>query len=189
MVLYGTKTFLPPLANNIETFKVKNKSSSIYKKKNSKKQKNRNVYKALSTTKSPKFRIKPKTISSKNIFNVTSYTKNRKIIKATTEFSPYFYAIDNTKFKTSDESVKQYLKFVKNITITYPVMIPSRELSKPRESIKKIQKQKEKSRDINSNRNTKVFTTKTSELTHFIVTTSTPKGKLGNCMFELISKP
>lgn len=180
MVLYGTKTFFPPLANNIDTFKVKNKSNSIYKKKNSKKQKNKNVIKSISTTKSPKFKLKPKTIP-----NVTGYTKNRKVIKATTEFSPYFYAIDNTKFKTTDENVKPYLKFVKNITITYPVMIPSRELSKPRESIKKIQKQKEKSRDINSNRNAKVFTTKTSELTHFVVTTSSPKGKLGNCMLKL----
>jgi hypothetical protein len=59
-------------------------------------------------------------------------------------------------------------------------MIPSRDFAKPRESFKKSQKQKEKSRDINSNRNAKVFTSKTTELTTYQTTTSSPKGKLGN---------
>lgn len=185
MVLYGTKQFLPPLLNNkfnnnnVELNKVnKTKTNNIFKKKNSKKQKNKNFQKII-TTKPPKtqMKLKLKNTTPKNYVPNVTNLKNRKITKTTTEFSPYFYAINNSKYKNSEESVKQYLKFVKNITITYPVMIPSRELSKPRE-FKKSQKQKEKSRDINSNRN--VFTSKTTELTTFQTTTSSPKGKLGN---------
>ncbi|XP_015840650.2 furin-like protease 1, isoforms 1/1-X/2 isoform X1 [Tribolium castaneum] len=183
LVLYGTKQFLPPLPNNnIETNKVnKTKTNNIFKKKNSKKQRNKNLQK-VTTTKPPKsqYKLKLKNTTPKiSVPNVTN-SKNRKIAKTTTEFSPYFYAINTSKYKNSEDSVKQYLKFVKNITITYPVMIPSREMSKPRESFKKSQKQKEKSRDINSNRNAKVFTSKTTELTTYQTTTSSPRGRLAN---------
>jgi subtilisin-like proprotein convertase family protein len=185
LVLYGTKSFLPPLANNIEPNKLNKTKSNAFKKKNSKKQKNKNLQKSVTTVKPPKSQYKSKiknTTPKYYVPNVTNinYTKNRKVTKTTTEFSPYFYAINSSKFKNSEESVKQYLKFVKNITITYPIMIPSRDFAKPRESFKKSQKQKEKSRDINSNRNAKVFTSKTTELTTYQTTTSSPKGKLGN---------
>lgn len=87
--------------------------------------------------------------------------KNKKIQKteSTTavpfDGSQYYYAISTNKYKNSEESVKPYLKFVKNITITYPVIIPARDNVK-----RKPQKQKEKSRDVNSNRNLNHFTSK-----------------------------
>lgn len=85
--------------------------------------------------------------------------KNQKIETTTAvptfDASPYFYAVNANKYKNSEESVKPYLKFVKNITITYPVIIPARDNVK-----RKPQKQKEKSRDVNSNRNINHFTAK-----------------------------
>lgn len=79
-----------------------------------------------------------------------------------TEGGNYFYAVNNSKFRNAGQGVKEYLKFVKNITITYPVMIPAPDSIKSRDSFRKLQKQKEKSRDINSNSNDKLFTTKPS---------------------------
>lgn len=179
MVLYGTQSFLPSLFNNIDSNKInKTKTTNSLKKKNIKKQKNK-----MLTTKPPKIpnKLKAKHTTPRYFFqNITnvSYLKNKKLTKPTTEYSPYFYAINNSKYKTSEESVRQYLKFVKNITITYPVMIPARDISKP---FKKSQKQKEKSRDINSNRNSKVFTVKPPELTTVVTTTTSQNGKkLGN---------
>lgn len=85
--------------------------------------------------------------------------------KPTPDILPFFYSTNNSKFRPSDENVKQYLKFVKNISITYPVMIPSPEAGKPRDGFRKLQKQKEKSRDVNSNRNNKQLNTKTPQAT------------------------
>lgn len=120
------------------------------------------------STKSPKLQSKPKLKESHQMpkYNLPVYTiKSKKIPKPTTEISPYFYSLNNSKFKSTDEGVKPYLKFVKNITITYPIMIPARENIKLHDSIKKSQKQKEKSRDLNSNRNLKMFTAKPIEVT------------------------
>lgn len=163
------------------------------KKKNIKKQKNKNnqfktVSSSNNTTKMPKiqYKLKLKNTTPKYLpTNVTTNTiinynnKNKKVTRTTTEISPYFYAINISKFKNSEK----YLKFVKNITITYPVMIPARDISsKPRDPSKKSQKPKEKSRDINSNRNAKIFTssikpTQLTTITQKFVTNSPPKGK------------
>lgn len=106
--------------------------------------------------------------------------KKPKII---TDPSSFFY-YNYSKFKTSEESVKEYLKFIKNITITYPVMIPSREDIKARDPFRKNQKQKEKSRDLNSNRNSKAFTPKPTTTTVLEIFTTTPKEKTtGNFHF------
>lgn len=151
-----------------ELLKVKSKSNTS-KKKTSKKQKTvKNISKNATFHKSD-IKAKAKelelTIKYDDIANVV---KNKKVSKVTTEMSPYFYSINNTKYKIAKESVKPYLKFVKNITITYPVMIPARENVKSRDSFKKSQKQKEKSRDLNSNRNVKILSSKPVEVTTFV---------------------
>lgn len=92
--------------------------------------------------------------------SITTTTTTTATTVASFDGSPYFYAINTNKYKNSEESVKPYLKFVKNITITYPVIIPARDNVKYRESVRKPQKQKEKSRDLNSNRNLNQFTSK-----------------------------
>lgn len=106
----------------------------------------------------------------------TNMNKNKKP-KPITDPSSFFY-YNYSKFRTSEESVKEYLKFIKNITITYPVMIPAREDVKSRDSFRKNQKQKEKSRDLNSNRNSKPFTQKTPTSTTILdLFTTTPKDR------------
>lgn len=87
--------------------------------------------------------------------------------------SPYYYAINNTKFQNVGDIGKQYWKFIKNISITYPIMIPARDGTKSRDHFKKAQKQKEKSRDLNSNRNTKLYTPKPPEATTLLQTLTT----------------
>lgn len=136
-------------------------------------------------TKIPKSQNKSKTkLATKDNLNNTNLIKNKKITHPTTDVSPYFYAVSNsnpnTKLKLDQDSVKQYLKFVKNITITYPVMIPSRDNIKNYNSIKKSQKMKEKSRDINSNRNVKLIVPKSTEMPTSAKTTTLQKGQLGN---------
>lgn len=72
--------------------------------------------------------------------------------------------------------MKQYYKFVKNITITYPILIPAKEIIvRPPEVVTKTLKQKEKSRDINSNRDLKTFTPKTQAISATRATTTSPK--------------
>ncbi|KAK9890395.1 hypothetical protein WA026_010488 [Henosepilachna vigintioctopunctata] len=173
LVLYGTKEFVP---NNESTPKP-TKSKSATKKKNNKKLKNKINGKSVSTTKPSKisYRNKSKSTTTK-MFSTLPTIKFKKVSKPTTELSPYFYSINNSKFRNSDADVKQYFKFVKNITITYPILIPSPDVVKPPELIKKPQKQKEKSRDINSNRNLKVPPSKPQVTTSsHSSTTTTPK--------------
>lgn len=205
LVLYGTKRFIPTsnnnnVNNNNKKFtnhnngnNRKNKSNTNNNNNNSKKRnknkskklKNKNAQKLyLFTTKVPKLynnnnKIKPK-------INVKEQSISSKKV-TTTERSPYFYSVSNTNLKFDHDSVvKQYLKFVKNITITYPIMIPARDLMKTYNFNKKAQKLKEKSRDINSNRNIKVFiptpivetilpTQKTTAITKEIATTGNYK--------------
>lgn len=116
-----------------------------------------------------------------NLVNLnTNSVKSKKLPKPQFDVSPFFYSSNISKFK-SDEKVKQYMKFVKNITITYPIMIPvpvrGGSGGDGRDSFRKLQKQKEKSRDINSNRNGKVFSTRptVSSLNEITVTSSTSK--------------
>ncbi|XP_065165664.1 furin-like protease 1, isoforms 1/1-X/2 isoform X2 [Atheta coriaria] len=67
------------------------------------------------------------------------------------DFLPFYYAVNASKFS----------KYAKNYSITYPIMIPEREFEKftsggsggDEQHRKKMLKQKEKSRDLNSNRN------------------------------------
>lgn len=171
------------------------------KKKQNKKQKNiKNIFK---TTQGPSSQIIPSkllknqtkiknkvTTTTPKYYNIpvsinTNTNRNKKP-KIITDPSSFFY-YNYSKVKSSEESVKEYLKFVKNITITYPVMIPSREDIKSRESFRKNQKQKEKSRDLNSNRNSKSFTQKPTTTTLLRIITTTPKERTtGN--FENISK-
>lgn len=130
------------------------------------------------TTKTPKTltktKFKPGPIQDKeSILNTLNNTisngvRNKKLpvsfTTTTTDFSPYFYAVSNSKIKLDHDSmVKHYLKFVKNVTITYPVMIPSRDVVFDKKNYKKSQKLKEKSRDINFNHNMKAFLQKTTE--------------------------
>lgn len=158
------------------------------RKKNNKKIKNKNFPKKISTTVNPKIQIKAKHKSSakpvnSNITNPDMF--KYKKVQTTTELSPYFYAISNSnpKAKLDQESVRQYLKFVKNITITYPIIIPSRDSIKTFTTLKKSQKLKEKSRDINSNRNIKLVVPKTTEASTSKSPVSHHKGKMGNtCM-------
>lgn len=147
--MYGTKTFA--------VVPSKNKSN---KKKNSKKQKVK-PSKAVGRSKSKNSELTPK------------YNNKKVTDPVPSDVSPYFYAVNLNKFKTSEEGVKPYLKFVKNITITYPVIIPARDSIKFN---RKTQKQKEKSRDINSNRNLNPLPVRTT-------TAVTTKGKnAGNCL-------
>lgn len=155
--MYGTKKFVP-VSNSIEKL---SKSRASGKKGKNKKQK-------LVKTAQPKNQTKPKlkpystTTNPKNIisFNINNSFKNKKLAAT---FSPYFYLANGSNF-ASNESVKHYWKFVKNISITYPIMIPARDGGKARDPFKRIQKQKEKSRDINSNRNVKLYTPKPTEV-------------------------
>lgn len=100
----------------------------------------------------------PKNIIS---FNLDSGFKNKKLAAT---FSPYFYIVNGSNL-ANNESVNHYWKFVKNISITYPIMIPAREGTKARDPFKRVQKQKEKNRDINSNRNVKSYIPKSDEVT------------------------
>lgn len=129
--------------------------------------KNQTKIKNKLTTASPKYNM-PVSLNVN-----TNRNKKPKII---TDPSSFFY-YNYSKIKSSEESVKEYLKFIKNITITYPVMIPSREDIKSRDSFRKSQKQKEKSRDLNSNRNSKSFTQKPTATPLLRVITTTPKRK------------
>lgn len=135
----------------------KSKSNSS-KKKNPKKVK-------ISKNMSLAAKSKISDTSVKNNLPTVYTVKNKKTPKVTTELSPFFYSVNASKYRSHEESVKPFLKFVKNITIAYPIMIPAREPVKSRESYKSKQKQKEKSRDVNSNRNLKNFPTKTVDLT------------------------
>lgn len=121
------------------------------------------------TTRSPKILSKAKVkqvgpvkntivanILNNTILNGASKSKAKtSLVSSTTssttsDFSPYFYAIPDNKVNMDREQlVKHYLKFVKNVTITYPIMIPARD-SSDKKSYKKSQKLKEKSRDIQS---------------------------------------
>lgn len=163
LILYGTKLFesTSPKSND---FKVSKPKSTNLKKKNPKKQKTikNNLQKNFTAPdKSPKIHLKSKLKDLLNAttanYNLPVYVLKNKKTKATTEISPYFYSVNSSRFKGTEDGVKPYLKFVKNITITYPVMIPARENVKSRDSFKTKQKQKEKSRDLNSNRNLKIF--------------------------------
>lgn len=184
LILYGSKEFLSlsPITN--EPVKPnKNKPNRGFKKNKSKQkllQKLKNQRQQIFSTKPPKVlsKAKPKLGSAKekdslptNVQNSTFPTgtsKNKQLSTeastTTSDFSPYFYAVSNSKLKLSHENmVKHYLKFVKNVTITYPVMIPARE-SQDKKNFKKGQKLKEKSRDINFNsQNLKIFLPKSTE--------------------------
>lgn len=189
LILYGTNTFsIVPDVLNVTT----KPKSGVNKKKNSKKQKN-NVKNVVKTQKAAD---KLKVTGSELTLKYNTLSKNKKAQKIVTQstatipydVSPYFYVVNSNKFKNSEESVKPYLKFVKNITITYPVIIPARDNIKHRDPLRKSQKQKEKSRDINSNRNLNLFTSKPTIMT---ATVSTKGKNAGNitflgCNIELI---
>lgn len=134
-------------------------------KKKNKKLKSKNV---LTVSKIVK---KIKKTKTKNIFKElsTSFsvnTKNKKDAQtSTTDISPYFYATSNNKHIIDQDSVVKYFKNVKNYTITYPVMTPHRDVIKTYNTYKKNQKMKEKSRDINLNRNSNAYVQKTTVLT------------------------
>ncbi|KAL3289646.1 hypothetical protein HHI36_023055, partial [Cryptolaemus montrouzieri] len=176
LVLYGTKEFTANTNAETTAKPFKNKTT-FSKKKNTKKFKNKYTGKTIPTTKSSKVAFKNKIkVTIPKAIPTTPSNKYKKVSRPTTELSPYFYAINNSKYKNSDDGVKQYLKFVKNITITYPILIPARDVMKPPEIMKKTQKQKEKSRDINSNRDLKGFSSK-PQVTTPLITTTTPKIK------------
>lgn len=145
LILYGTKSFAIVNLNEINT-KVKPKKKTSKKQKISKNS-SKNVFHSVKP---------PKTIARTSLIKSKKTQKTNNI---TTPIpfggSPYFYAVSTNKYKTSEESVKPYLKFVKNITITYPVIIPARDNVK-----RKPLKQKEKSRDVNTDRNLNHFTSK-----------------------------
>lgn len=159
--------------DNNELLKISKSKSNASKKKNPKKQKsfkntNKNVTFGIKVQKA-EVKSKPKETELTPKYNVGSNVfKSKKVPKVTTEMSPYFYSLNSSKYKNAEEGVKPYLKFVKNITITYPVMIPARDGVKSRDSFKKSQKQKEKSRDLNSNRNVKILSSKPVEATTII---------------------
>ncbi|XP_049818358.1 furin-like protease 1, isoforms 1/1-X/2 isoform X2 [Aethina tumida] len=161
LVLYGTKAFLSVHNRN----NINNKSKNSMSKKKNKKLKSKNV---LTVSKIVKKIKKPKT---KNIFKEVSTsfsvnTKNKKDAQtSTTDISPYFYATSNNKHIIDQDSVVKYFKNVKNYTITYPVMTPHRDVIKTYNTYKKNQKMKEKSRDINLNRNSNAYVQKTTVLT------------------------
>lgn len=152
------------------------KSRASGKKGKNKKQK---LLKTAQMKNQTKTKSKPYTTTTipKNIisFNINNNFKNKKLAAT---FSPYFYIVNGSNF-ANNESVKHYWKFVKNISITYPIMIPARDGAKPRDPFKRIQKQKEKSRDINPNRNVKLYTTKPTEIatTFQANTRDRPNGK------------
>lgn len=167
-----------------DLLRINKSKSNASKKKSPKKQKtfkniNKNVAFGIKVQKT-EAKSKPKETELTPKYNVaTNVFKGKKLLKVTTEMSPYFYSVNNSKYKNAEEGVKPYLKFVKNITITYPIMIPSRDNVKSRDSFKKSPKQKEKSRDLNSNRNLKIFSSKPVEATTFIDQSMTnTKGKI-----------
>lgn len=181
LILYGSKEFLSLSSITNEPVKPnKNKPNRGFKKKSKQKllQKLKNQRQPIFSTKPPKVlsKSKPKLASAKEkdplptlVQNSTFPTGKNKQLSTeasttTSDFSPYFYAVSNSKLKLSHENmVKHYLKFVKNVTITYPVMIPARE-SQDKKNFKKGQKLKEKSRDINFNsQNLKIFLPKSTE--------------------------
>ncbi|XP_066152913.1 proprotein convertase subtilisin/kexin type 4-like isoform X3 [Euwallacea fornicatus] len=179
LVLYGTKQFLSfSSITNESAVSNKNKPSRVLNKKIKSKQK---ILQKIKNQRQPVHSIKSAKVSSKakprqmgvskgkysvaSVFNNTVSSvilknKSKSLVASSTtsvpsDFSPYFYAISNSKLKLSHENmVKHYLKFVKNVTITYPVMIPARD-STEKKNFKKSQKLKEKSRDVNFSQNIK----------------------------------
>lgn len=177
LILYGSKKFFSA-SDTAEPDKL-SKIKSVSKKKNIKKQKNnKNIAKTITSApptplpkllkNSSKYKFKSNNTASKDLLVLSSnvqYAKKKKIFNSSVTMSPYFYAFNNTKFQNLGENGKQYSKFGKNFSITYPIMVPARDGTKARDPFKKAQKQKEKSRDLNSNRNIKVFTPRPSEAT------------------------
>lgn len=198
LVLYGTKHF--DLSDSESAYDVlkQNKVKLYTNKKKNNKNKQRNE---KHSTKSPSLSSKakaPNKSKNKNFLSTPKYfTPNnlyppahnsKKKFPKPTEGVNFFYAVNNSKFRNG-HGVKEYLKFVKNITITYPVMIPALDNIKSRDSFRKIQKQKEKSRDINSNSNHKLFTTKSSPLATTHVAkffTAKPRNKTTGNMRKII---
>ncbi|XP_030762286.1 furin-like protease 1, isoforms 1/1-X/2 isoform X1 [Sitophilus oryzae] len=184
LVLYGSKHFLSLPDTNTNDSNI-SKSTNKFKlfrgfKKNKSKQKILQKFKNQKpysfSTKGPKTKVKVVFPHSKepaaNALSTTtlSIARNKKLSASstitsttTTDFSQPFYAISNNKVRIDDSVVKHYLSFVKNVTITYPVMIPSTDVVVDKKNYKKSQKLKEKSRDINFNHNTKMFAMKTTE--------------------------
>ncbi|XP_017773693.1 PREDICTED: furin-like protease 1 isoform X2 [Nicrophorus vespilloides] len=143
LVLYGTKTLSQ---NDVETQKSSSKSKSSSKKKKQK-QKSKGQKATSASPFPPSTSKKGKSQSGGGRWNSKLNTAAPKTnqIGAKSQTKPFvssFYYAVNSKLN----------EFAKNITITYPVMIPAREFEKTRVDYRKIQKQKEISRDINSNR-------------------------------------
>ncbi|XP_031336072.1 furin-like protease 1 isoform X2 [Photinus pyralis] len=177
LILYGTKIFFSASDNTDSDKPVKNKNAN--KKKPAKKPKNsKNIlklinpspkpFKNLNRGKNKTFTSTTKDLDTTNMNVQFNKKKQFSNISLLTTTSPYFYSVNNTKFQSVGEGGKPYWKFIKNISITYPIMIPAREGIKSRDPFKKAQKQKEKSRDLNSNRNTKTFTSRPPEATTLI---------------------
>ncbi|XP_056646540.1 furin-like protease 1, isoforms 1/1-X/2 isoform X2 [Diorhabda sublineata] len=187
LVLYGTRYFSRSFSNNIEKSNNKHRNGTI--KRKNKKHKNKNLKKSYLTTK-PSVNVKSvvKVTTSANS-TLQNNNKNKKTSVTSADVSPYFYAAsnyNNNKVRLNQNSVKQYLKFVKNITITYPVMIPARNVIKNYNNPKKTQKLKEKSRDINSNHNLKLVVAKTTEIPATTKTSlTTRKDSSGNFAWYL----
>ncbi|XP_072402021.1 uncharacterized protein [Diabrotica undecimpunctata] len=181
LVLYGTRYFMPNLPSNNEKTNNKHRNGTI--KRKNKKHKNKNLKKGFVSTKPPGV-FKPEVIkNSSSNSTVQNNLKTKKPAVTGSDVSPYFYAVsnyNNNKVRLDQNSVKQYLKYVKNITITYPVMIPARNVIKNFSTPKKSQKLKEKSRDINSNRNLKLIVPKTTEIPLTTKAFSTHKDSSGN---------
>uniref|UniRef100_A0A6P7G4S6 furin n=1 Tax=Diabrotica virgifera virgifera TaxID=50390 RepID=A0A6P7G4S6_DIAVI len=181
LVLYGTRYFMPNLPSNNEKTNNKHRNGTI--KRKNKKHKNKNLKKGFVSTKPPGV-FKPEVIKNPSLNStVQNNLKTKKPVVTGSDVSPYFYAVsnyNNNKVRLDQNSVKQYLKYVKNITITYPVMIPARNVIKNFSTPKKSQKLKEKSRDINSNRNLKLIVPKTTEISLTTKAFSTHKDSSGN---------
>ncbi|CAH1965222.1 unnamed protein product [Acanthoscelides obtectus] len=206
LVMYGSKQFLPTASHNGDPIRIsKNKTFNKKKNKNKIKNKHSSKLitttrlpkiqnKSKFKPNNPGLTNKKESISNKKDSNIIS-SKNKHLVNSTnssnknktplistttTDVSPYFYAVSNSnpiqKIKLDQDSVRQYLKFVKNITITYPIMIPSRDAVKTYNTFKNNQKLKEKSRDINTSRNVKVTLQKTTEVP--TVKTTAQKGSL-----------
>lgn len=180
LVLYGTKQFKSVDENSYSKQNKVEIASS--KKKQNKKQKSRNPMKATVPSKSIKNKIKQKSKPT-SIYSmpINLYSQVKKKPMQPIEGSSFHYTIDNTKFRTVGENVKEYLKFVKNITITYPIMIPSVENVKSRDPLRKMQKQKEKSRDLNSKPSNKLITARPplTKTTTYVFTTKHPEKTTG----------
>lgn len=178
LVLYGTRYFVPSLPNGSEK---NNKHRTGTNKRKNKKHKNKNLKNSIATTRPPSFENK---VQAKPA-TVNTTLRIKKPLVSNSDVSPYFYAVsnyNNNKIRLDQNNVKQYLKFVKNITITYPVMIPARNFIKNNNQ-KKSQKLKEKSRDINSNRNLKLVPNATTTAETVLTTKptlATHKDNIGN---------